>query len=87
MSRLRIWIEHGHLRIETYTGCARIGIWLYPWFSTYLEFKWVGWYFYSKARFGFGFLGVEYINHCRSTRWENRVRSLVLSRETSRCIR
>lgn len=78
--RLKVWTEDGYLRIETFTRSSQIGIWLSSWFSTYLEAKWVGWFFYSKIRFGFGHVGVEYINNAKTT-YRQTVRSIVLSRE------
>lgn len=78
--RFRVHID-GHLRFEFFTGDVTFGLWLYPWFSTYLEAKWVAWWFYSKLRFGWGFWGIEYINHARSTYHSDRVRSVVKSRE------
>lgn len=49
------------------TFCQLLGVWIYPRWLWEFELKQVGWYFYQKVRFGFGFIGIEYINHTKST--------------------
>lgn len=49
------------------TFCQLFAVYIYPRWRWDFDFKKVGWYFYQKVRFGFGCIGIEYINYTKST--------------------
>lgn len=62
-----IEVDEFSLHFSIRTFCLLLGVWIYPRWLWEFEFKQVGWYFYQKVRFGFGFIGIEYINNAKTT--------------------
>lgn len=54
-----------HFTITTFGH--RLGVWIYRRWLWEFDFKKVGWCFYQKVCFGFGCIGIEYINGARTT--------------------
>lgn len=65
-----IELDGFHLHFTIRTFWQVLGVWIYrPW-QWELAFEKVGWYFYQKVGFGFGLIGIEYINHAKTTYWK-----------------
>ena len=62
-----IALDRSRLDFTITTFCQLIGVWIYRRWQWEFEFKKVGWYFYQKVRFRFGFIGFEYLNYARGT--------------------
>lgn len=66
-----IELEHSRLHFTITTFCQLLGVWIHSRWQWDFEYKRVGWYFYQKIRFGFGFIGIEYLNYTKRTYWKD----------------
>lgn len=68
------------LHITITTPFQLIGVSVHRRWLWEFDFKKVGWYFYQKVRFGFGFIGFEYLNYARGT-YREKVKSQSIYRD------